>query len=263
MAALSRKDRCCLLARSTDYGIAKSVHSSRRGYRWAGHSGCAHASASVGAGADNGDRHPIGRTKCQPLRRPSSTSAEHVAGDLGDDIDAVLDGGISDVGLESTVIGIGEDHIVIFRPGAVTREMIQSVSGSRVTIEYAEQSVAPPSPGMKYAHYSPEAKVYLVMSAGSAAAKLAELADELALKGEKVGVLAHDDTLAGISSGLTQLSLGPREDLRFAAHMLYAQLRLADHAGLTVLLVEAVDDRGVGMALINRLRKAACKIIEE
>ncbi|HSL93189.1 MAG TPA: L-threonylcarbamoyladenylate synthase [Bacillota bacterium] len=195
--------------------------------------------------------------------RPSPTSAEHVAGDLGDNIDAVLDGGISDVGLESTVIGIGEDHIVIFRPGAVTREMIQSVSGSRFAIEYAEQSVAPPSPGMKYAHYSPEAKVYLVMSAGSAGAKLAELADELALKGEKVGVLAHDDTLAGISLGLTRLSLGSREDLRFAAHMLYAQLRLADHAGLTVLLVEAVDDSGVGMALMNRLRKAACKIIEE
>jgi L-threonylcarbamoyladenylate synthase len=195
--------------------------------------------------------------------RPSPTSAEHVASDLGESIDAVLDGGVCDVGLESTVIGLVPGRVVIFRPGAVTRDMIAAVAGSEVAIDYADSSNAPPAPGMKYAHYSPEAKVYLVILGAAGPARLLELAEELALKGERVGVLAHDDTLTLVPPALARLSLGPREDLRFAAHMLYAQLRLADQAGVTALLVEAVADRDLGWALMNRLRKAAYLIIEE
>ncbi len=194
--------------------------------------------------------------------RPSPTSANHVVADLADSIDAVLDGGECGVGLESTVIGIDLDRVVIFRPGAVTREMIESVVGRDIPVAYAEGSDTPPSPGMKYVHYSPEARVYLVISGADQATTLARLAQELALAGETVGVLAHDDTLAELPPGLVRLSLGPREDLSCAAHLLYAQLRLADQAGLTTLLVESVADRGVGTALLNRLRKAAYMIIE-
>ncbi len=194
--------------------------------------------------------------------RPSPTSAEHVSRDLGESIDAVLDGGSCDVGLESTVIGIDRGQVVIYRPGAVTLEMIAAVAGG-AAIDYAGSSDAPPSPGMKYAHYSPQARVYLVVSADNATDALSRLAAELSAQGEKVGVLAHDDTLRQVAPRFARLSLGSREDLRFAAHALYAQLRLADEAGLTVLLVEAVAEQGMGTALMNRLRKAAYVIIEE
>ena len=194
--------------------------------------------------------------------RPSPTSAIHVAEDLGQHIDAVLDGGPCEVGLESTVVGIGPEGVVILRPGAVTREMIASLTGGSV-VEYSGGSETPPSPGMKYTHYAPEARVYLVAAVPEGPQRIRRLAQELSAAGEKVGVLAHDDTLGLISTEFVRLSLGPRDDLSFAAHVLYAQLRLADEADLTALVVEGVAAAGVGAALMNRLRKAAYLTIEE
>lgn len=193
--------------------------------------------------------------------RPSPTTAAHVCKDLGKSIDALLDGGDATLGLESTVVGVSAHRIVIYRPGAVTEEMLRRIDSSVEIVYQANSTETPASPGMKYAHYAPDAKVYLMMA--NATARTPELVENLSRSGEAVGVLAFDDTLLNIPADIVRLSLGPRNDLSFAARVLYGQMRLADQAGLTILLVEAVEEAGVGRALMNRLQKAAHKVLEE
>ena len=113
----------------------------------------------------------------------------------------------------------------------------------------------PPSPGMKYEHYAPEAEVYLVSGPG-AAAKILELSEALLRKGQKVGVMTWQER-ARLYPGLTVLSMGPEGDLPGLASRLYHLLRQADDLGLEVLFVEAVSERHLGLAIMNRLRKAA------
>lgn len=193
--------------------------------------------------------------------RPSPTSAAHVEKDLGASIEALLDGGETEVGLESTVVGFaGADEVVVFRPGAVTEEMIRGVLGPAVRVSQAEYEQSPPSPGMKYAHYSPDAEIWLL--GPSAMADIGAYVGRALADGERVGVLAFDDTLSRLTTPIARLSLGNRGDLAEAGHVLYGQLRLADEADLTLILVEAVPETGLGRALMNRLRKAATRVLE-
>ena len=108
---------------------------------------------------------------------------------------------------------------------------------------------------MKYAHYAPEAEVYLVSGPG-AAAKILELSEALLRKGQKGGVMTWQEW-AGRYPGLTVLSLGPEGVLPGLASRRYHLLRQADDLGREVLFVEAVSERHLGRAIMNRLRKAA------
>jgi L-threonylcarbamoyladenylate synthase len=178
--------------------------------------------------------------------RVSPTSADDVRDDLGDDVDVVLDGGPSAVGVESTIVDCTGEDPVVLRPGAVTAEQIAAVTG-RAVGEHAVGS-STPAPGSLPSHYAPSARVELVDEGA-----LALRAAALLTVGHRIGVLGTD----GVDVPESVERLAAPADPEAYAHDLYARLREADAHGLDVLLVVPPADTGIGVAVRDRLRRAA------
>lgn len=181
--------------------------------------------------------------------RVSPTCAEHVARDLGDDIDMLLDGGECDVGVESTILDLTRDVPVLLRPGGVTVAHIESLLGVSVSRTLTASTRAP---GLLPSHYAPLARVEIVASA-----ELAARARELEQAGERVALLlSHQDDakVLGAKEAIF-LDLGP--DAISAAQRLYSALREADARGASVVLTSPPAAEGLGEALVDRLSKAA------
>ena len=196
---------------------------------------------------------PIAAPSANLSGRPSPTRAEHVLQDLGGRIAAVVDGGETGWGVESTVLDCTVQPFRVLRPGGVTVEELQQLVD--VTWDAIQELEAPRSPGMKYEHYAPNAEVFLVTGPG-AAPKILELSEPLLADGQKVGVMTWEER-AELYPALTVLPMGRAGDLSSLAHKLYHLLRAADQLGLQVLFVEGVDEEHLGLAIMNRLRKAA------
>lgn len=217
---------------------------------------------------------------------PSPTQAAHVAADLGEDIDFLLDGGTVPGGLESTVVDMTGESPVILRPGAVTADMIYSVTGIIDTQTNADDTDKPRSPGMKYRHYAPHAPMTVVTDAPEAAAvKIADLITKQTSNRCLYGILATTQTVdyyttrfgsrawvappeasempdtpaAPIPSGadIAVLNMGDRDTPETIAHALYACLRRFDTLGVEAIYAEGVADTGLGQAIMNRMMKAA------
>ena len=184
---------------------------------------------------------PIAAPSANISGRPSPTTAQHVLTDLGGKIDMILDGGSCEVGLESTVIDCSGDAPVILRPGAVTQEMIEKLIGSVNMITEALKDETPKSPGMKYKHYAPNTKVTVVVGE---TVKVKEKLEELAkaAAGKKIRVITAADMG------------GSHEDI---AANLFDILRQCDEMGLEEVFIEGIAEEGLGVAIMNRLKKAA------
>lgn len=197
---------------------------------------------------------PLAAPSANLSGRPSPTRAEHVLLDLAGRIPAILDGGETGWGVESTVLDCTTKPFQLLRPGGVTLEELQEVV--EVGWKQAQSADEPPrSPGMKYAHYAPKAEVYLV-SGPNAAARIRELSEPLLEQGIRVGVMTWEER-SKLFPGLPVLVMGRHGDLSSAANRLYHLLRRADELGLQVLYVETVSEEHLGLAIMNRLRKAA------
>ena len=184
---------------------------------------------------------PIAAPSANISGRPSPTTAHHVLTDLDGKIDMILDGGSCEVGLESTVIDCSGDTPVILRPGAVTQEMIEELIGSVDMMTEALKDETPKSPGMKYRHYAPNAKVTVVVGeATRAKEKLEELARSADGKKTKI--------ITAVDMG------GSHEDI---AANLFDILRQCDEMGLDEVFIEGIAEEGLGVAIMNRLKKAA------
>jgi L-threonylcarbamoyladenylate synthase len=177
----------------------------------------------------------------------SPTAAAHVRADLGDDVDLVLDGGPCTVGVESTIVDLSSGLPEVLRPGGVSAARLADVLGTEPRA-WAGRGPAR-APGMLAAHYAPRACVEVVTGA-SVAARSAELL----AAGRSVGVLAPTvtDDLPGEAVELEPAG-GPEE----YARLLYGRLRQADRLGLDVLLAVPPPETGVGVAVADRLRRAA------
>ena len=205
---------------------------------------------------------PIAAPSANLSGKPSPTTAQHVLEDLNGRIDAVLDGGASVVGVESTVVDVSVEPPVILRPGGTTFEALKHVllnvklhpfvqADQEVSLENAK------SPGMKHKHYAPKADVILVEGAVSAVtAKIQELTRSYTVQGLKVGVLATDETQACYEANVVR-SLGSRFNIAGIAHNLFRLLREVDRENVAVILAEGVPSEGIGLAVMNRLRKAS------
>ena len=190
---------------------------------------------------------PIAAPSANRSGRPSPTTLRHVLEDLAGRIDAVLDGGACRLGLESTVLDLSGGRPVILRPGGITGEQLEAVLGTTVEVAEGCKTGTPPSPGMKYRHYAPRASLVLVTGVRRRRlALMAALAECYQKKGLKVGIL--------------QAPPGP-EAFRPAAKRLYQTLRSFDAQGVDLILAEGVSAQGLGAALMNRLRRAAARII--
>ncbi len=194
--------------------------------------------------------------------KPSPTMAKHVLDDLDGRIDAVLDAGPTNIGVESTVLDMTVDPPLVLRPGGTPYEelkrMLTRVELHPVAVAEIELFVEKArSPGMKHRHYAPDADVIVVEGElSSVVAKVKELTEFHMRKCSKVGVLATDET-AGYYRADVVKSLGSRSDLRVIAKNLFRLLREFDLEGVDVIIAEGVPTEGLGLAVMNRLRKAS------
>jgi L-threonylcarbamoyladenylate synthase len=176
----------------------------------------------------------------------SPTTADDVRADLGDDVDVVLDDGPCTVGVESTIVDCTGDELVILRPGGVTRELVEKVSAQKVVVGRDGLTRAP---GTLKSHYAPEATVLVVDRDDLAARATALLAAD-----QRVAVLAPGPVPA-LPADVVVLD-GPADSDEYA-RVLYARLREVDRRGVDVLLAVPPPDAGVGVAVGDRLRRAA------
>lgn len=200
-------------------------------------------------------KFPLAAPSANISGRPSPTRAEHVLADLEGKIPAILDGGETGWGVESTVLDCTVRPFRILRPGGVTLEDLQDLVPVELSEDLGDDAKAPRSPGMKYQHYAPEAEVYLV-SGPNTTARILELSESYLQKTQAVGVMTWNERTK-LYPKLTALPMGPEGDLSSLANKLYHLLRQADLLGLDVLFIESVDEERLGMAIMNRLRRAA------
>lgn len=201
---------------------------------------------------------PVAAPSANRFGRTSPTSAAHVLEDLDGRIDAVLDGGATSVGVESTVLDVGA--MMIYRPGAVTAEMIAPVAGEvkvfqAQTVDLSSAPESLPSPGVGLRHYAPRARLVLVKSPSEDA--LNEAIGRFRKSDEAVGVMLPNGWNA---SGAEKIfEWGPWSDKDVLARRLFAGLRALDEAGVSVILCPLPEGDGIGAALRDRLKKAARK----
>lgn len=177
---------------------------------------------------------PVAAPSANLSTKPSPTKAEHVIQDLDNRVDVIIKACKVDVGLESTVIDLTEKTPVILRPGKITREEIEEIIG-KVDIKSKNGKEAK-SPGMKYKHYSPNAKVILLPRK-----KMKEIRSHY--RGKKVGTITNKSSLEDFGKNI------------------FSKFREMDKREFEIILVELVPEDGLGAAIMNRLKKAASEII--
>ena len=204
-------------------------------------------------------QRPIAAPSANRSGRPSPTLAAHVLEDMDGRIPLILDGGECEVGLESTVVDVTGEAPRILRPGRVTQEMIARMAGDAVVdsavMRPLKEGERPRSPGMKYRHYAPQGQLTIVQGTPERVISvIANLYDRALAEGRRPLILALNGHLPAYGDRHT-LSLG--DDALGMAHAIFSDLRNADALGADVLFSEAVAAEGVGLAVMNRLGRAA------
>ncbi|MDY3917451.1 MAG: L-threonylcarbamoyladenylate synthase [Candidatus Limivivens sp.] len=192
--------------------------------------------------------------------RPSPTTAAHVAADMEGRIDMILDGGPSDIGLESTIVDLSEEVPVILRPGYISQAMLEEAIGEvrmDQALIRADSGIRPKAPGMKYRHYAPKADLKIVEGSREAVIQTINgLIREAQDRGCKVGVIATEETKDRYQGGLVK-SIGQRQDEESIGRHLYSVLREFDESEVSQIYSEAFETPKMGQAIMNRLVKAA------
>ena len=205
--------------------------------------------------------HPMARALIResgvPLAAPSAntTTAAHVMHDMDGKIAAVLDGGACGVGVESTVITLALERPRLLRPGGITLEQLRSVLGEvdvdRALYEKIGDDVKVSAPGMKYRHYAPKAPVTVVRGDPQDTAKY--IAAHI---GDSTGVLCFDEYKNMFPNCIVEC-FGSRDDLGAQAREVFDRLRAFDDTAVTQIWAQCPSDEGLGLAVANRIKKAA------
>lgn len=211
---------------------------------------------------------PLAAPSANLSGKPSPTDGEHVWQDLQGRIPLMIDAGKCAIGLESTVLDLSEEIPVILRPGGITREQLEEVLG-KVEVdpfltEMNTENIVPKAPGMKYRHYAPEGEVHLLSGDGSEV--LQEIREGLAeyAATPKKALLCLRETEEMLQDEEKKkleliFVMGARTNPGKAARRLYEGLRLCDRQNMEMIFVEGMPAEGIGLAFMNRLRKAAGK----
>jgi L-threonylcarbamoyladenylate synthase len=193
---------------------------------------------------------PIAAPSANKAGKPSAVTAKHVLEDLGGLIDMIIDGGRTPIGLESTVLDLTRKVPTILRPGAITKSQIEKCLKRKI-LEATNSRGKSASPGMKYGHYAPKAKVVLADTWKTALTEARKIRNQ----GKKVGILTANHS--EVKEDILIFSFGHKNNLKKLASNLFYYLRKADSKKLDVLIVLRVPKRGIGKAIMNRLKKAA------
>ena len=193
--------------------------------------------------------------------RPSPTDLQRCVEDLDGKVDCILGGEQSDIGVESTIVDCTVNPPLVLRPGGVTLEMLREIDPN-INIDPAimkkpEPNLKPKAPGMKYRHYAPKAKVTIVSgNKKNTIEKIKEMVHYNIEKKKKVCILTVDENEKEYSEGI-KISLGSLNDLSTVARNLFETLRKCDDIGADVVFAESFEQKGVGIAIMNRLNKAS------
>lgn len=187
--------------------------------------------------------YPLAAPSANPFGYISPTSAKHVNNQLGDEIPYILDGGSCAVGLESTIVGIENSKVIVYRLGGISLEDIEAIVGS---VHVRQHSSNPLAPGMLDSHYAPRKKLLL-----GDVAKLLALNHDL-----KPVLITYNSRLIEYPDNL-QIVLSPNNNVNEAAINLFAALRTADELADSLIIAEPVPDIGLGRAINDRLKRAA------
>lgn len=196
---------------------------------------------------------PIAAPSANASGRPSPTKAEHVIEDLGDKVDLIIDGGDVSFGVESTVLDITTDPPVLYRPGACPKEEIEKVLKKKIVFWKEVKKEDIPSPGLKYRHYAPKVPLYIIEEFNEIwQNKIRSWIKE----GKKVGVLASEETKNIYPKDLKVYVIGSRSDLYNIALNLFPSLRRLEKE-VDIILAESYPEEGIGLAIMDRLKRAA------
>lgn len=225
---------------------------------------------------------PVAAPSANTSGRPSPTTAAHVREDLEGKIEAILDGGPSGIGLESTIVDLSGEEPVLLRPGAITAEMLEEALGERVLLDPAlekplDPSVHPKAPGMKYRHYAPKAPMVIIQGkagtfAGEELLRVEEAVDrevDRSLEaGKRTALICSDESLSyyrkryegPLAKGqLILRTMGTRNREESIAHNLFSVLREMDEVQAEYIVAEGVNTEAIGYAVMNRMKKAAAQ----
>lgn len=205
---------------------------------------------------------PIAAPSANTSGRPSPTRASHVEFDLSGKIDMIIDGGHCEFGLESTIVDVSDDSSpCLLRPGSITLEMLREVLGEiavdKAVVTKLEVGEAPKAPGMKYTHYSPSAEVVIVRGDNDkVVSKINELIKLSSDMGYKTGVIATEENKNRYIN-TDVLVVGNQKSPETIAANLFKMLRKCDYHGIEKVYAEGLQEDDIGLAIMNRLKKAA------
>lgn len=189
---------------------------------------------------------PLAAPSANPFGYISPTKASHVNDQLGNKIPYILDGGPCGVGLESTIVGVEKNEVVVYRLGGLDVKDIESLVGKVKVMTHSSSN--PKSPGMLKSHYAPTKPFIL--------GDLEKLIKEHQLRGINFAVLSFSGIFGNVPTG-EQVQLSPSGNLNEAAKNLFASMRALDTMDVSVILSELLPEKGLGRAINDRLRRAA------
>ena len=200
---------------------------------------------------------PIAAPSANISGKPSGTNLEDIFEELKDKVDFIIDGGECEVGLESTVVRVIDNIPHILRPGKITPEQIKKVAGSVVidshVMHQIEASDKPLSPGMKYRHYAPNSKCILVYSKDNN--KMIQKINTLANKYNHPLIICCNENIESYEKFRT-INYGSQKNLDEISKSIFSSLRKVDSYNPDIVIIEGVDSKGLGLAIMNRLIRA-------
>ncbi len=203
---------------------------------------------------------PIAAPSANLSGKPSPTCAKHVIDDLDGRVDMIIDGGSCDIGLESTIVKLDGDSATLLRPGAITSDALRCVCASveiaPAVLEQLKADERPLSPGMKYKHYAPS--VPLILIDGEKSNVIEFLKKEQDSK--KCAILCYHEELS-LLENKNVIDVGGSADLDTQAQKLFTALRDADLLGVDVIYAHLPSKDGIGLALYNRMIRAAAHTV--
>lgn len=205
---------------------------------------------------------PIAAPSANLSGKPSPTSAKYVEEDMQGRVDIIIDGGECEIGLESTIVSIDGESLTLLRPGAITYDALccvcSDVKIAPAVLHQLAENEKPLSPGMKYRHYAPNAD--FVLLDGDNESVLEFIIREQ--KEHACAVLCYEEELPYLDGRLC-ISIGKREDLQAQAKALFSALREADKLGSMKIYAHLPKLEGLGLALYNRMIRAAAHTIKK
>ncbi len=209
---------------------------------------------------------PIAAPSANLSGKPSPTEMKRCVEDLDGRVDVILGGNESEIGLESTIVDCTGERLCILRPGAITLDLLKEFDDEAyidpAILNKVSEDFKPKAPGMKYRHYAPKAKMKIICGEEKKTIeKIREIVQNYIDANLKVGIMTCDEHINQYI-GEYKISLGSNKNLEQISKNLFETLRSFDELDVDIIISECFEEKGIGLALMNRLKKAAGYEIE-